>query len=284
MWIPAWSTSLGYATRLPYTVVQPTLARTPLVWGGFRSRVDALITDGTVFDWERVATAASQGNWRAINPNSGYANNFTLAFNRPTETTSGLGVLLSGAAAYYDTIDLVSDDLVQTEYRSWMQPVLESVPNFNTLGGSPAQSMASRGSALGEVALLPEADWLRNLRGSLINQNDPIVLSYPQFEFVFDFPMAVWSGELPLGVSFTHAQINTVVTQFASTLVSDSGQTAAQTFGLRPASDPVDVNSPLFTLGMSYGFLPDADLFTFISAPSLNDVQRLLTWAGGIIR
>jgi len=285
VWIPAWSTSVNYASRQPYQIIQSSLARTPLVWGGFQSRVAALTADGDAFDWARVASAAEQGNWSAINPSAGFSNNnLTLAFNRPTQTTSGMAVLLSGAAAFSDTFDLVGDDLTLADYRQWITPVLESVPNYDTLGSSPAQSLATRGASLGEMALLPEADWLRNLRGRLSNADDPLVLSYPAYPFVFDFPMTLWSGALPNGVTYTSEQVRTAVGRLASALMSPSGQLTAQSYGLRPALGAVDPASPLFAAGVAYGAQIDADLFTYVRAPALNDMQRLLTWTGGIIR
>jgi hypothetical protein len=284
VWIPAWSTSVNYATRQPYQMVRTSLARTPLVWGGFQSRVNALSEAGAALDWDGVAGAAAQGIWAAINPDAGLNGNFTLAFSRPSQTTAGLGVLLSGAAAFRDTIDLVSDDITATDYRDWITPVLESVPNYNTLGSSPALTMATRGASVGAIALLPEADWLRNLRGALIEPSDPLVLAYPEYPFILDFPMAVWNGALPTGAAYTQAQIDTAVARLITALTNESGQAAAQRHGLRPATIPLDGTSSLFAAGVAYGAQPDLDLVTFVSAPSLNDVQRLLTFAGNIIR
>jgi hypothetical protein len=198
---------------------------------------------------------------------------------------SGLAVLLSGAAAHAGTVDLTVDDLTSTDFREWMQPVLESVPNFTTLGASPAQTIAGRGASVGEIALLPESEWLLNLRGSLVNAGDPIVLNYPALPFLFDFPMAVWQDDAlitpqPLSANDTRAAINAL----SAWLTSSQQQAALAEFGLRPAQvDPTEA-PPLFTAGSSYGAQLSPDFSMFVAAPNRNDIQRLLAWANPYIR
>src|SRR5262245_56381781 len=54
-WIPAASVSVDYAANVPLPVrtVTPSLARTPLVWGGFSDRLDVLThQDSLPFDWQ----------------------------------------------------------------------------------------------------------------------------------------------------------------------------------------------------------------------------------------
>ncbi len=291
-WIPAWSTSVNYAReRMPFEFVVPSLGRTLLVWGGFRSRVDALTDGGVAFDWDRIAGAAAQGSWGVINPNAGFSGNFTLAFNRPNQTMSGFAVLLSGAAAYRSTADLTSSDLASPDYRTWMQPVLESVPNFNTLGASPAETIAARGETVGELALVPESEWLKNLRGRLINSDDPVVLSYPAFPFVFDFPLAVWAEPTTPATPppISAADTQTAVGALANWLLAPAQQARLADFGLRPPQGARAETLPaedaaLFVTGANYGAQLLPDMTTPIQAPSRSDLQRLLSWANAYIR
>src|SRR5262245_911854 len=71
-WIPATSTSVEYAAGAPplsFRTVTASLARTPLVWGGFSDRLDVLTHQGAnPFDWQTVqaATAFQSGSWSAL--------------------------------------------------------------------------------------------------------------------------------------------------------------------------------------------------------------------------
>lgn len=284
-WIPAWSSSARYATdRMPFEIVSPSIARTPLVWGGFESRVTALTTSGDLFGWDAIAAAAAAGNWRGINPQANLSNNFTLAYSRPNQSVMGLAVLLSGAAARVGQVDLGVNDLNSTEFRAWMQPVLESVPNFNTLGASPAQTIAVRGSGVGEIALLPESEWLRNLRGSLVNASDPIVLQYPALPFVFDFPVAAWLHDPLIPSTLSPSDRRGAVAAFANWLLAPAQQSSLIELGLRPAQASVPETASLFVNGNAYGIQFEPDLSSSVDATSRNDIQRLLVWANSYIR
>ncbi|MFN8529187.1 MAG: hypothetical protein U0670_11280 [Anaerolineae bacterium] len=237
-----------------------------------------------ILDWDQIAAAAAQVSWRAINPQAqGVVGNFTMAYNRPTTRISGLAVLLSGSLAFHQTSAVSGRDLADQGFRSWLQPVLESVPNFATLGASPAMTLASRGASIGDIALLPENDWLKNLSGQLSSSRDPIQLIYPQYTFVFDFPMAVWSGAPAEGSLYTQAQFEAAMNALAVYLNSAAEQASAQSFGLRPADGSMPEGA-LFTAGAAFGMLPALDLPTQSGQPLLSDMQRLLTWANNYIR
>lgn len=242
-WIPAWSASRTYASALPLSELEPTLAKTLLVWGAFESRVNAL----TPFGWNRVGDAATPGTWAAAAPNSGLNGNVTLAFTHPTQTISGFAVLLSAASAFFDTPIQSSQDLASAEYRMWLAPVLQSVPNFNTLGASPARTIAARGTTVGDIALLPESDWVTNLSGRLIDGSDPIQLVYPDYPFVFDFPFVVWNGTTSSTADVTAEQAQDIMRQFADFLLTDAEQSAAQRYGLRPLDGTADITTAPFS-------------------------------------
>ena len=271
-WIPASSMSLQYASRLPFEVVEPSVAQTLLVWGGFSDRVDALTEGGArPLDWADVAQAAEAERWANIPDANPAWGNVNLAFSRPTGSMAGLAALFSGAAAFADAPAVSGSTVVSGGFQEWIEPILLSVPNYNTLGTSVAQTMAARGVTVGAVALLPESEWVNNLGGSLTGTN-PIKLSYPVYPFVFDFPLARWGGQT--------AEEAAAVEAFATYLLGQH----PENFGLRPASGVLPETARLFTDGENYGLQRTPALTDSVSAPPRAEVQRLLVWVGGVVR
>jgi hypothetical protein len=264
-WMPAASFSIEFANenRLPFVTVHPSVARTLLVWGGFSSYVNDITGDDTTqFDWAAVAEAA---------PNA------RLAFTNPARTVGGLAVLLSGAGDYHDVTSLTGTEVNDSGFRNWIRPVVEAVPNFNTLGASVADTLAARGSSIGQIGLLPESEWLRNLRGSLTQENDPVVLSYPEYTVVFDFPVALWQDTtLP-----ANADEAAAVEALGRWLLTAAQQSSAEDFGLRPAQG--DPASEQFKEGARYGALISPVLQT-VEPPSRNDLRQFVEWVSTIVR
>lgn len=285
VWIPAARFSLDYAIAggLPLAVGTPSLAQTPLVWGGFTDYAEALTAGGQPLDWERVAAAAAAGTWPTIAPNAGISGNLALALYSPTTSIVGVGSLLSGAASFDDTATPDAGTLNDTVFRDWLRVILLSVPNFNTLGASPAGTLASRGISAGQVALLPESEWVNNLRGQLA---DNVQLSMPAFPFIFDFPLVVWNGTTT--DALTPPDRQAAVDRLTAHLLSQPVQIAAQRVGLRPpagataADGSIASVDTLIAQAASRGVTLAASLPPPISAPPRADVQRLLTWANGI--
>ncbi len=268
-WIPATSVSLDYATRLPFEVVQPSLAQTVLTWGGFADRVAALTDGGShPLDWDDVARAVDAQRWANIPGASASWGNVTLAFSRPNRSLSGLTVLFSGAGAFGKQTALDGSTLQSTDYRNWMAPILSSVPNYNTLGASVAGTLASRGASVGEIALLPESEWLNQLHGNLVASANPIQLSYPTYEFSYDFPLARWQGMT--------ADENAAVAALGSYLLG----TQPEAYGLRPASGSPASTASLFAQAVDYGAQIAPDLSQAVQAPPRAETQRLLSWVG----
>src|SRR5450432_4491884 len=81
-WIPATKVSLGYADRLTFDVVQPSLAQTVLMWGGFSDRVKVLTGGSHPRDWSDVDRAAVAGTWAGIPGADSSWGNVLLAFKR----------------------------------------------------------------------------------------------------------------------------------------------------------------------------------------------------------
>lgn len=271
-WIPASGQSVDYAVnaRFPFEIVSESLARTPLIWGGFASRVQVLTDDGAQpFDWPAVAAAAEAESWSALGGQSNWGF-VKLAFDRPDQTMSGFAVLLTGAAAYGETADVTQAVTNSADFRSWFAPVGQSVANFNTLGADAAAAMASRGASVAEVGLLPESRWLTNLDGLL--RHEPIVLAYPQYPFVFDFPLARW------GDTQASAEEGEAARLLASWLLAEAQQQSTLDAGLRPAAGSVPENARLFMAAVDYGALLEPDLTTPASGLARTEAQRLLQW------
>lgn len=270
VWIPAAAVSVDYAAsaRLPFAVVADSVARTPLVWGGFSSRVNVLTNDGAEpFDWTAVAAAAEAASWSALGGPSNWQF-VKLAFDRPDRSMSGFAVLLTGAAAFAESPDVTQAITNGAGFRAWFAPVGESVANFNTLGADAAAAMASRGASVAEIGLLPESRWLANLDG--LTRHEPVVLAYPAYPFVFDFPVARWAN--------ASAEETEAAQLLATWLLAAAQQQSAVDVGLRPATGAVPEGARLFNAAYDYGILPDPDLSAAVAGLSRTEAQRLLQW------
>ncbi len=273
-WIAASSASVGYAIEsgLPLTEVSPSLARTPLVWGGYVSRVDVATDNGAnLLDWPTVQKAADAESWSSIGGQADWRF-IKLGFAPPSRKMSGLAVLLSGAAAFDENTNLTGTGAVRAaDFRAWMLPVLRSVPNFTTLGSDPGAAMA-RGTSTVEIGLFPEVQWLTNLSGML--KNEDVRLNYPAYQFVLDFPLVAWND-----TTVTTAGDSAAVDLLKNWLEAPEQQAKAANFGLRPSNDePTEANA-LFSAGMSYGIQLMPDYGKVISPPTRSEVQGLIEWA-----
>lgn len=262
-WIPAVAFALDYgrAQGLPLETIAPSVAQTSLVWGGFSSLADQVTDDGAQpFDWPAINAAIASQPVR-------------LAFRSPSSTIDGFAVLLSGAAALNESTVIGRDALRSPAARSWLETAVQAVPNTTTLGASAAQAMAARGPSVGGLALLPESEWLNNLRGQLTG-SDPLQLAYPDYTVVFTFPCAAWSS--PATQDPGAAGRAKAVGSFCSYLLTPAQQANAARFGLRPAGgDLVAGTEQIFTNAAQYGILLDPPLTNIVEAPRRSDAQLL---------
>ncbi len=272
-WIPAASLSARYASEsgLPLEVVTPSLARTPLVWGGYASRLAVLDVPSTSgLDWEQVAAAAAAESWVNLGGSADWQF-VKLAFAQPNRKISGLAVLLSGASAYHQSAALDNAMLRDTAFRDWMLPVIASVPSFSTLGADPALTMQQRGTSTAEIALLPEVQWLNSLNTSP-GITDPIQFSYPAYQVMMDFPLVRWNDSLTTDTD------RAAVAALQNWLLADAQQTRAVALGLRPAQGEPDTTAALFAAGLPYGIQVQPDYGQLVQPPSRSDVQGLIQW------
>lgn len=134
--------------------------------------------------------------------------------------------------------------------------------------------MAARGSSVGGLALLPESEWLNNLRGQLVNSSDPLQLAYPDYTVVFTFPCAAWSS--PVTQDASAADRVKAVSAFCNYLLTPAQQVNAVRFGLRPAGGRLTPEiAGLFTAAAQYGILLDPPLVNIVEAPRRSDAQLL---------
>ncbi|NWF67667.1 MAG: substrate-binding domain-containing protein [Chloroflexi bacterium] len=271
-WIASSSVSLDYAATLPLETVEASLARTMLVWGGFGSRVDVLTQDGAqAFDWEALAAAAASegGAWATLAGGQASWGFLKFAFQTPERAMSGVAVLFSGAAQFSATTTLNGLETNSRDFRAWLLPAVQAVPNFQTLGADPAATIASRGTSVVDIALLPESEWLISIQ-PLASQD--FRFSYPAYQFVFDFPLARWEGDE------TTDDVRAALAAFGNFLLSEAQQNNAMNFGLRPAAADPSGTERLFAAGAAGGILPAPLLDNVVHAPSRTDALSLIQW------
>jgi hypothetical protein len=273
LYIPAYSGTSKYIRedgRLPMEELRSSAAVTVMVWGGYRDRVEALIDYSQFgFDFQPIARSAARESWGAIGGDASWGF-MDLAFSPPDQTVPGVAVMLIGAATYQQNPVLFGEHLRDPGFREWMAPVLLSVPNFNTLGANPAEAIAQRGDSVADIALLPESQWLLNLRGEITA--DRFMFAYPEYQVPLDFPIMIWSS------TSVNPDERAAAEAFDNWLLDETRQRRAFDFGLRAVHFEVDDSARLFVTGESFGIQRRPDFGTTIVNPAKSDVQSMLTW------
>lgn len=270
-WIAASSVSLDYAVAdgLPFQTEVEMLARSPLVWGGYSSRVE-LITGSpdAPLDWQAVQAAAEDESWEALGGDRswGFINIGLLQADRKI---GGLATLFSGAATFAGDPILTGDNTRATDFRNWMQPILQS---RSSASGDPAFVMASSGVSQIQLGIFPEVQWLTNLNG-MASGSEGVRLSYPEYQFILDFPLARWQD------AATTEDERQAVTLLARALSGAAEQARLPEFGLRPAAGEPEQDAALFAAGVPFGILLTPDYGQTVTAPSRGDAQGLIQWA-----
>ena len=260
-WLPASSVSVEYTpTNLPFRIVENSLARTPLVWGGFASRVELLTGQTGTFDWSSVAESAA--NW-----NYAQNGNINMALNYPTNSMAGVGVLFTAVADFNASPTFERASFNNSDFEAWFQPIIDITRNAERIGGNPAQEMASRRVA--DVALLPESQWLQRLDS--LNDTETMVFAYPQYQFVLDFPLVIWDD------TGTTDDERAAIAAFGDWLLNANSQTMLIDFGLRPVSGELTAETgTIFALAEPYGIALEPDLGNAVEAPGRNEAQTLI--------
>lgn len=268
LWIPSSSAALQYIpTNLPYKPLKASSARTPLVWGGFQSRVNALTKNDTLaFDWSAVNEALKAGTWAGTGSTT-LKGNINMAINQPGSSMGGVAALISGAASLANSTTLDRSMVSGSAYEAWINSLSDAYRNLRNTGGSPAQAMAGSG-VTADFALLPESQWLLSL--SALARKEAFVLNYPAYEFVLDFPVALWDDATTTDVQRQAASA------FANYLTSTVGQQLALSYGLRPTAGEPDTTATLFSTAIPYGILLEPTFTQVVSIPGRNEAETLL--------
>ena len=262
-WIPSTSLSLELVpSSLPFDTVNNSAGYTPLVWGGFASRVDVITENGTqAFDWTQVQAIASNTRW----DDNSFVN---MAITWPTGSMAGVGALGTAAADFHQKTTLSAADLSDAEFTAWFAALKDSLLNAERLGDNPAGTMATRGTSAADFALLPEALWLNQVGALLANGN--FVFSYPAYQFSLDFPVTVWDDPQ------TTDDERAAVASFASFLAGE-GQSIALDHGFRPASGAVPQTASLFIRAAPSGIVLEPDMTNTITLSGRSLAEQLIS-------
>lgn len=260
-WIPAWSTlaAAGRGSVVSAQTIVSSLARTPLVWMSYEQRADII----PEVSWQGVQAAAN-------------SERVELAFSLPPQSVQGLAALVSGAAEYHQTSILSEANLSDPAMRAWLTPVIESVPNFNTLGANIARYVAGVQGSTVDAAIAPESQWIGAL-STLTSRGQPR-FGYPSSMVLFDFPFITLRDSTTTDDQLSAAQ------SFAAFLTSPSQQSSLEEYGLRPAqSDPLP-SSVVFGPAQQYGILAELPAVQPVQLPGTSSIQAFLTWFNGVNR
>jgi hypothetical protein len=199
---------------------------------------------------------------------AGTRNTVKPAFALPCKNASGFSVLLSAAAAYQNTADLKSVNLV--EFESWMRPVIDAVPDFSRLG-DPASVISNSGTAVADFALLPESMWLSN---AVADRQPTLTFHYPSYKLDLAMPLAVWDGPE------TGTDKRNAIMEFANFLIQPQAQEDAWSFGLRTSRFPLSASNPpqIFSNAIRYNITLGTPAGTPIMAPDVSLAGQLLGW------
>lgn len=271
-WLATTSQSIEFApSNTAFQIVEDSVARSPLVWGGFSDRVTVL-DDISGFDWDAFTEVAEAARWDAVGgeANWGFVK---FAFNRPASSMNGVAALMTGIADYADDPVVTRQTITGSAFGAWLQAVIDSVPNFQTLGADPAATLVSRGRTIMDVAILPEVQWMTNI-DRLASLSDPLVFNYPAYQALLDFPLAAWVDDDTSNVN------RQAVEAFGAFLLQDDSQTLALTYGLRPADrEPTDT-ARNFQQATQYGIQLSPDYGTPVVWPSRSDIETLIRRVG----
>ena len=273
IWIPSSTISASSTdvNRRRLITITPSLAKTPLVFVTSANVAQAITQNETVaLDWGGIQSASQAGTWANFGA-SNLNGNVTLAFSLPNNTIEGMMVMYSANAYFDSTLSLTSGNIAA--FTTWFAPVVDSVPNFNTIGADVATFMASRGASV-NIGIMAESRLLNTL--SAITNNRAIQVAYPEYPVVFDFPLIFLdeTGQ-PANESTIQAQ---VAQQFGEWLSSPEQQARLVAYGLRPVESIPTSADNLFRLGIDLGVLYDPIISPALSEVANSRARALLSW------
>jgi hypothetical protein len=269
IWIPEAAFSVEYANEvgLNFSILESSVASTVMVWGAPYDRAQIIVDKYGALNWKTIQQASAASSWAGIGGQSTWGA-FKPGFAQPDRYTSGLIAFLIGAAEFHNQTALDITALNDSSLSSWLRPIVQSVPDFSRLGMHPAETIATMGSSMADIALLPESEWLVNFRG-VSAKVGTLRFVYPVFQFWFNFPYAVWNGSEITETEQAAAQ------DFLSFLMSVDQQQRAAAFGLRQP-DGTPAATSLFDQAAAAGIESNRPGGDVIQLPTRNELKPFL--------
>jgi hypothetical protein len=239
-------------SSMAFVQVEPSLAISPLMWGGFESRVRLLTKGGTnPFDWAAAQLVAAQERWEALGAPSdwGFVN---IGISWPRSSAAGVNIMASMLAAYTGSPSLTGSAFADAAFRAWFSPLRQAMRSSERLGEPPPNAMAARGPVVAGFSIAPEFEWLAQI-GSFSPQ-DRLVLAYPAMQAPLDFPLSMWQDA---GTTDAARQAVRALADFA---LSEAGQAITLQAGLRPPNRAPSASDARFAQAQPYGLVLDWQL------------------------
>ena len=246
-----------------------------LAWGFFRSRGTALQENLGEISWStlRIAAAAPTG-WKELGGDPAWGL-FKLALPDPRTDAGGIATMMAAAAEYYQRTDIAVEDVTDAKFQTWLAALMTATADSGGINAYSADEFAFLGHAAGDGGQFIESDLLQNMQGILTRWDDPLLVRYPRFTTLFDFPFAIWVGPE------TSAKKKDAALAFQRFLLSEAQQRRALSFGLRPANldiHPVSAEDSLFAQWQKLGVEDDVPPREAIGNPNRDVLLALLRW------
>lgn len=267
-WIPEAAYVLSYAAQanLPFETAQNSLAQSPVVWGAFETRSRVIETEYGSFSSNAIQQAVQANSWFDLAGGNQQWGFVKLGFARPNSIGGGFASLLTLMGEHEQASQITHNPSQDAALRDWLTPLIDAVPNFAGLGADPAATIATRGTSMADIGLLPESQWLMNMA----NFRESIFLHYPEYYLLLDFPYAVWSGE------GGESAVRQAAVAFGEYLRSAEGARFAGLNGLRPAGvRDLTQYAPFAAAGDT---LQDQLSGTAITPPNRDTARSILDW------
>ncbi len=230
-WIPEASFVAAIAAEdgLAFESTGESIVTTDMSWGAFQSRSDAL---GSL-DWTRVNEAAVAEHWSQSGGDGSWGF-FKLTIASPSNSAEGLAALISACASYHQSDTLTRAQISDAGFTAWMDDIILSVPNFNTLGSDPAGALASRGASAGDVGFLSTASWNRSRAG--LNKGEGFVLAPAKYSVELDYPYVLRTR--------LESDEAAIADRFGDYLKQQSNELVDRGFSVSSSASPVQIDGP----------------------------------------
>jgi hypothetical protein len=250
------------------------LAISPMVWGIYKSRLDALMSKFTAINWKTIHDASmAKGGWSDLggDPSWGF---FKPVIPNPQKNIGGLEAMVSAAGEFFHNTRIDTASIGDKTFQAWMLELMKAVTGVGA-SSYTAEDFALFGYSQGDGGLLLESDLLQNMEGIQSRWADSMQVIYPEYLTWHDFPYSVW-----VGPETTALQKNAAI-DFETYLLAEPAQKRALVYGLRPANPSVKVDAipeSLFTKWSAQGVLPVVPRSTSMKSPDRDVLTNLLRW------